>query len=115
MIKSIAELLETEWAESFDQRTLARGFDYAEQERVRLAQVDERSVHAECEGAGANVYQQVIKLIRYQGYDEVRYECSCPVGSDCKHCVAVMFHLTGNEQALQAGSGNEHLSRDLEA
>ncbi|SFH37229.1 DEAD/DEAH box helicase [Pseudomonas sp. NFACC45] len=115
MIKSIAELLETEWGESFGHRTLARGFDYAEEERVRILQVDGRSVHAECEGAEANVYQQVIKLIRYQGYDEVRYECSCPVGGDCKHCVAAMFHLTWNEQALQAGSGSEHLSRDLEA
>ncbi len=115
MIRSIAELLETEWAESFDQRTLARGFDYAAGARVRLVQVDERLVHAECEGAKANVYQQVIKLIRYQGYDEVRYECSCPVGSDCKHCVAVMFHLAWNEQALQGGCGSEHLSRDLEA
>lgn len=115
MIESIAELLETEWADSFGQRTLARGFDYAEEERVRILQVDERSVHAECEGAGTSVYQQVIELVRHQGYDDVRYECSCPGGGDCKHCVAVMFHLMWDEQVLQGGSGGERLSRDLEA
>ncbi|WP_420233988.1 SNF2-related protein [Pseudomonas sp. ABY48] len=114
MIKSIAELLETEWGESFGQRYVERGFDYAESGRVRILRIDERSIHAECEGGGDNVYQQMIELTRYRGYDDVRYECSCPVGEGCKHCVAVMFHLMWNPQALDASASSGRLSTELE-
>ncbi|MDO7896807.1 DEAD/DEAH box helicase [Pseudomonas citrulli] len=115
MTLSIEALLETEWGECFHPRSLERGFDYADRARVRILRIDEQSIHAECEGSGDNVYQQVIELTRYQGYDDVRYECSCPVGDSCKHCAAVMFHLMSDPQALRAGSASERLSSELES
>ncbi|WP_460107506.1 DEAD/DEAH box helicase [Pseudomonas sp. H1_F01] len=114
MTQPIEALLETDWGEDFHQSYLQRGFDYAERDRVRILRIDEQSIHAECEGGGDNVYQQVIELTRYRGYDGVRYECSCPVGNSCKHCAAVMFHLMWNPQALEAGSASERLSSELE-
>ena len=114
MTQSIEVLLETDWGECFHQRYLERGFDYAERARVRILRIDEQSIHAECEGGGDNVYQQVIELTRYRGYDGVRYECSCPVGDSCKHCAAVMFHLMSNPQAMGAGSASERLNSELE-
>ncbi|MEH6350067.1 DEAD/DEAH box helicase [Pseudomonas sp. 3JA] len=112
MTQPIEALLESDWEESFHQRYLERGFDYAERARVRILRIDEQSIHAECEGGGDNVYQQVIALTR--GYDGVRYECSCPVGDSCKHCAAVMFHLISDPQALEAGSASERLNSELE-
>ncbi|SFM03048.1 DEAD/DEAH box helicase [Pseudomonas sp. NFACC46-3] len=114
MTQPIEALLESDWEESFHQRYLERGFDYAERARVRILRIDEQSIHAECEGGGDNVYQQVIALTRYPGYDGVRYECSCPVGDSCKHCAAVMFHLISDPQALEAGSASERLNSELE-
>ncbi|WHS57140.1 MULTISPECIES: DEAD/DEAH box helicase [Pseudomonas] len=114
MTQPIEALLETDWGEDFHQSYLQRGFDYAERDRVRILRIDEQSIHAECEGGGDNVYQQVIALTRYRGYDGVRYECSCPVGDCCKHCAAVMFHLMWNPQALEAGSDGERLNSELE-
>ncbi|MBT2341519.1 MULTISPECIES: DEAD/DEAH box helicase [Pseudomonas] len=116
MTNSIAEFLEDdcEWLESFGQRELARGFDYADENRIRILEVTERSILAECRGSGRNVYQQVIELIRYRGDDQISYECSCPVGGDCKHCAAVMFYLSGNESALQDCPGGERLGSELE-
>ncbi|MBO1536542.1 DEAD/DEAH box helicase [Pseudomonas sp. OA65] len=114
MTQPIEALLESDWGESFHQRYLERGFDYAERARVRILRIDEQSIHAECEGGGDNVYQQMIALTRYQGYDDVRYECSCPVGDSCKHCAAVMFHLMWNPQALEAASSGERLNSELE-
>ncbi|MGN8277749.1 SWIM zinc finger family protein [Pseudomonas sp. SMN5] len=115
MTHSIEELLETDWMEEFGPRDLERGFDYAERNDIRILRVEERAILTECQGSGDNTYQQVIKLTRYRGYDSVHYECSCPVGSNCKHCAAVMFHLLGNPQALQTGSAGERLSTELEA
>ncbi|BBP60491.1 hypothetical protein PHLH4_40810 [Pseudomonas sp. St316] len=114
MTQSIEALLETDWGECFHQRSLERGFDYADRERVRILRIDEQSIHAECAGGDDNVYQQVIELTRYRGYDGVRYECSCPVGDSCKHCAAVMFHLIANPQALGDGSVSERLNSELE-
>lgn len=115
MIHSIEELLDTDWMEEFGPRDLERGFDYAERNDIRILRVEERAILTECQGSGDSTYQQVIKLTRYRGYDSVHYECSCPVGSNCKHCAAVTFHLLGNPQALQTGSAGERLSTELEA
>ncbi|UZE25549.1 DEAD/DEAH box helicase [Pseudomonas sp. B21-056] len=114
MIKSIAEVLETDWGETFSPRTLERGFDYAEQDQIRILKIDERAIQAECRGSGNNVYQQVIELIRHRNDYEVDYQCSCPVAINCKHCAAVMFHLLGDEQALEAGFADDQLSSELE-
>ncbi|UZE19853.1 DEAD/DEAH box helicase [Pseudomonas sp. B21-054] len=114
MIKSIAELLEIEWGEMFNQRYLERAFDYAEDDRVRILEIDDRTVRAECKGSGANLYQQVIELIIHRDDYEVDFQCSCPVGAGCKHCAAVMFHLMEDEQALEACVAEGRLSTELE-
>lgn len=70
-----------------------RGLEYAAQGRVlamRLARED--SLVAEVQGSGRRPYRVMI-----DSFDDgsVEIDCSCPVGTDCKHVYAVLYRLAG--------------------
>jgi superfamily II DNA or RNA helicase len=81
----------------FNPATFARGDRYARQDHVIDVRRDGDLIEGEVDGSGGNVYQQAISL--EAGRHGVRFagDCSCPVGYNCKHVVALL--LASLEQA----------------
>ena len=87
------------WVDFIDSKTLIRGRDYAAQARTRILSQQDAAVKATCRGSAGQHYQQNIKLV-IDGNDlRIFGRCSCPVGINCKHCVAALIQL-------QAGVGH---------
>ncbi len=84
-----------------DSGTLARGRDYARRGHVRGLQRLPGELRAEVLGNG-HVYRTLVTPYtgrsRHRGFVGV---CSCPVGDDCKHAVAVL--LAAREARPRAG------------
>ncbi len=83
------------WRLAFSENALARGRQYAEENRVTLVREDEQLVEATCRGSGAKRYRQSLMLGKG---DWLSCVCSCPVGLNCKHAVAVILHLERQAQ-----------------
>ncbi|KAF1022249.1 MAG: RNA polymerase-associated protein RapA [Pseudomonas sp.] len=114
MNQLLARIAELDWYEDYNPRTLERGFEYADENRVRIVKVGEKTVRALCTGSGSNVYEQVI--IFDDGnpqWPRIDSDCSCPVGFNCKHIAAVLFHIVDLVQAADEAS-SERLSPELE-
>lgn len=75
---------------AFDPMTITRGSHYAHEGRVHgvLLEEDDRGlrISAEVVGAGRSPYRTRV----WVGDGDLRSECSCPVGWNCKHGVAVL-------------------------
>lgn len=103
---------------SVGQRTFLRGRSYIRQGRVRSVDVSAEGdiLTGQVRGSGGRVYQTMVYC---RSSDDPRpvwtSSCSCPVGTDCKHAVAVL--LTVRRQAapapVRAGSGWEGALADL--
>ena len=93
-----------DWQHFFDSATLQRGRKYADEQRVTIESNDTRIIRASCRGSGNKYYTQQL-LVDTDAY-EVTALCSCPVGYDCKHCAAVLFHLSANLQPDNTGISN---------
>ena len=97
---------------SVGQRTFLRGRRYAEQGRVHSLTVSSGGdiLTGQVRGSGGRSYQTMVYC---HAAEDPRPEwtgsCSCPVGTDCKHAVAVL--LTARRQAVpgpvKAGAGWE--------
>ena len=103
---------------SVGRRTFLRGCSYAERGRVRSVAVSAGGdiLTGQVRGSGGRNYQTMVYC---HSSDDPRPvwtgSCSCPVGADCKHAVAVL--LTARRQAVpapvRAGSGWEGALTDL--
>ena len=103
---------------SVGQRIFLRGCSYAEQGRVRSVIVFAGGdiLTGQVRGSGGRNYQTMVYC---HSSDDPRPvwtgSCSCPVGADCKHAVAVL--LTARRQAVPApvgaGSGWKGALTDL--
>ncbi|MFJ4054167.1 SNF2-related protein [Pseudomonas sp. NPDC089743] len=102
-----------DWVDCFDAGALARGRKYAAQERTRILSVKGHSIEAMCKGSAGQVYHQDIKLALSRGELRVFGGCSCPVGSDCKHCVAALLQLELEGRALDGAASAEHAALSL--
>ena len=83
---------ETEVRAAFDGATFQRGRHYAIDGSVRGLEVsgDGRQLWAQVRGSGRHPYRVQVTVAEGRGRRIVSY-CSCPVGSQCKHGVAVML------------------------
>ena len=103
---------------SVGRRTFLRGRSYVRQGRVRSVSISAEGdiLTGQVRGSGGRVYQTMVYC---HSSDDPRPawtgSCSCPVGTDCKHAVAVL--LTARRQAVpapvRAGSGWEGALTDL--
>ena len=111
--------------------TYSRGLTYAQDGRVRITQDEapyaegkpaaERGkgyLEGTSHGSGANVYTMSVEY-RQSRSGVITWMsgwCTCPVGVDCKHCVAMLIaHLDVEEQAASMaaqGSGTWHRTLD---
>lgn len=85
-----------DWERSFDVRTLGRGIDYGERGKVRSVGIGSApgafcTLQGEIDGSGGEVYVCQVKILETQGEPHVQGRCSCPVGTDCKHAVALLW------------------------
>ncbi|MEX5586066.1 DEAD/DEAH box helicase [Pseudomonas urmiensis] len=88
------------WTADFDPGALGRGRDYAAQDRVTLHSIHDNTIESTCTGSARHLYSQKINLVMNAGRLRVLARCSCPVGINCKHCAAALFHLQGDRPAL---------------
>ncbi len=84
-----------DWELCFDERTYDKGMDYALDGRVsNLAALDSSGCHwsATVRGSHRTSYRCSAKLTPGEGRTKPRLvsSCSCPVGSACKHVVAML-------------------------
>lgn len=98
-------LIELEWGDEFGHRSLARGFEYADEQRVKIDLIEQLNIYASCRGSHGKTYEQTICLTPSRLSLDIDGECTCPVGFNCKHCAAVLFHLMGAPaQALDSNT-----------
>src|SRR6056297_1668737 len=82
-----------------DPGSFRRGLDYHRQRRGRIVESTEEQIggitdlvlKGECSGSEPRPYQQEIVLSDQGGALELDGYCSCPVGFNCKHVVAVVM------------------------
>jgi hypothetical protein len=81
-------------AADFDAATIARGVRYANEGRVRDAawSSDGRTLTGSCVGSGNRVYRTNVTFERFGVEPTLAWAaCSCPVGTHCKHAVALLL------------------------
>ena len=85
-------LKSSELRQLFDRSTFSRGQRYQQEGRVLVAEWDEETkiLFGEVEGSGGRVYEQEIYFTPTQNR-RIIGNCTCPVGHNCKHTVAVLL------------------------
>ncbi|PJI49837.1 MAG: serine/threonine protein phosphatase [Pseudomonas sp.] len=79
------------WRRLFPAVTLVRGESYAREGRASILRIAERSLEGSCKGSSSYRYRQKISLS--QSGNTLDCRCDCPVGFDCKHCVALLLRF----------------------
>ncbi len=87
------------WRLPFSENAIARGQQYAAEDRIRLVREDSRYVEATCRGSAGSIYRQSLELSRDGRLSCI---CSCPVGLNCKHCAALIATLETRAERLPA-------------
>ncbi|MGE1155082.1 SNF2-related protein [Pseudomonas kitaguniensis] len=107
----ITRLIDLDWQENFDPRSLERGFDYAARGYVEVVEIGPHSLTSRCKGSGGNYYSQVISLAAKDDphWGDMLCVCSCPVVTNCKHAAAVLFQLITLAEELNP---SQHLPDD---
>lgn len=86
----------------FDRWTLEKGKDYFKRSKVTTFDHTDKEISGLVKGTEAQLYESVV---RYRNKRIYSSSCSCPVGSNCKHCAALLFAFidlfenTGETQA----------------
>lgn len=80
----------------FDKGALARGRGYAQSGLVHAIEWDGDTVSGESEGSGGRKYTCRVRAVFAGPRAQVTARCTCPVGSYCKHCVALVLVATGD-------------------
>ena len=88
-------LADIQWQRSFDSRSLARGVVYAREGRVQagihpVLEAGMLVLRAQVKGSGRSRYVTNLAVDPDHPGMGVVSDCSCPVGQQCKHAVAVI-------------------------
>ncbi len=88
----------------FEPNTYKRGADYARKGSVRKVKSEKDWIKGSVQGSATGVYEQRIALFSEPAGVEFEGDCSCPVGYNCKHIVAVLLaYLQQHEKPAIAG------------
>lgn len=92
------------------QNAFHKGRAYAREGRATVLSHDtfEEAVSGTCRGSGMRTYQVAVHYQRTTNgiFRDLEGQCSCPVGFNCKHAVALM--LTAHHQARGPAAGARH-------
>lgn len=106
----LGAITDTDLARRVGFEALNRGRVYANAGRVGRVETSDDLVVAEVHGTGAHPYTVVLSTVPGPAGpgmpSQVAMRCSCPVGGDCKHCVAVVLDLR-HQRARHAGGTPE--------
>ncbi len=99
----VLQLTERRLVELFGEVTLARGQEYVRQGRVGHIAMGSGTggslIQGQVRGSSARAYQTVARYWADSG--AISTSCSCPIGYDCKHGAALLWHMrTVNLRAL---------------
>jgi superfamily II DNA or RNA helicase len=99
----VLQLSERRLVELFGEVTLARGQEYVRQGRVGHIAIGSGTggslIQAQVRGSSARAYQTVARYQADSGL--ISTSCSCPIGYNCKHGAALLWHMrTVNLRAL---------------
>ena len=89
------QLTKRDIIENFDPKTYTKGYNYYLHDKVQQYTFGEGDLYSSfvtSKVSGTRNYEQYIE---FSSYDDLVIEgrCSCPVGYDCKHVVAVLFKI----------------------
>ncbi len=92
--------------QAFNPRYFSRGLQCFKYDQVFDLHIEESSpehliITSSCLGSENNAYEQYIRIFKRQNRLILQGECSCPVGSNCKHIVAAC--LTYLDQQKESG------------
>lgn len=99
----VHQLSERRLVEMFGEVTLARGQEYVRQGRVGQVAMGSGTggslIQAQVRGSATRAYQTVARYQAATG--TITTSCSCPIGYECKHGAALLWHMrTANLLAL---------------
>ncbi|RTZ79264.1 MAG: hypothetical protein DSZ01_04065, partial [Gammaproteobacteria bacterium] len=100
----------TQLQDFFDPVYYNRGVSYVRAEMVRMVKVMSggRRLISRVQGSGRNLYSCDIELVIPEGrVENILGICSCPVGFNCKHVVASLYHQILLQERSPADPGNE--------
>ncbi|MDC5696036.1 DEAD/DEAH box helicase [Intrasporangium calvum] len=107
----VRDLTDPEIAQQVGSRTFERGSAYAAQHRVRslAARPEGMMILGTVEGTGSQTYQTIVEARPHPKGRAPLWSgrCSCPVGSDCKHVVALLLlarDVAHGKQPVPAGA-----------
>lgn len=77
------------WSHWFTAATFQRGLDYFKRQKVHFVKIfdSEHTIRGSVSGSGGSSYSQRL-VITERGH---HFQCDCPVGTSCKHTVAVLL------------------------
>jgi hypothetical protein len=88
-------------ARQFDTTTFRRGAGYADDGRVMRLRRDGDRIEGEVAGSGRSVYAQTVRVRADRYGIGFSGDCTCPVGSNCKHVVALLLASLESKAAPQ--------------
>ena len=103
-------------ADHFDDRTTERGRGYAKNGQVESIWATDDGMSILAIVRGTDNYRTFITLSEQQSQFTLRSDCSCPVGSDCKHGVAAIakyLDLLANNQSIARCVKNDNETWDI--
>jgi superfamily II DNA or RNA helicase len=104
--ESILKIQWTAATELFNSRYKERGIDVFNEGRVLsiewLMRTDTAAkIHSIVQGSQDEVYEQTISIKARNQIPEIEGDCTCPIGYNCKHVVAVIRAITREEKPAQ--------------
>ena len=96
---------------TIDSGTMGRGQIYFHQKRIKkwrwVSRDETRGViESSVVGAGGAIYEQTINI--YFASQRIDGQCSCPVGANCKHVVAVVLEAGIHEGSVSAKPASQN-------
>ncbi|MET0930225.1 MAG: SNF2-related protein, partial [Aeromicrobium sp.] len=110
MTPTISALTDAELRRSFDSGSFSRGKAYGHAGRVTLIDVepDGSAATAQVRGSGTQSYTASVQLRETRaGGTHIWGTCSCFVGTNCKHVVALIIAVRGSIESMEVESDPE--------
>ncbi|WP_299729361.1 DEAD/DEAH box helicase [uncultured Endozoicomonas sp.] len=103
--------LKVNLSQIFSHTTLQRGREYFRKNKVNSVELDSDSdvLYGEVRGSGRKIYEVDVFLNYFSSDEPIIGECSCPVGHNCKHALAL---LLAGEKRYGANRLNKMMEED---
>jgi len=104
--------------ETFDEKTINRGYDYYTSQKVMKFDIyinKDKDVEIFSKVLGTELYEQHLAIYTMNNKIHIDGDCSCPVGYNCKHIVAVLFQaLYKEEHQVQVENNESEIVQEID-